>query len=242
MGHNYVGTEHLLLGVLVDPAAISVRVLAELGIPVDRLRQAVVEATARIRRTARSPPTCPSRRGRGGCWTSRGVNRSGSVTTTSGPSICSWRSWPSRMASAARAPRARRRCRPRPSRSRPRAYRLCRERRAQLSVGSSTPRPTPRANRAADVAERARRHCASRSRRPDRPARTRPLPCRVSRRMPYALPHGSGAVGRAAQLVLDGARHEETGLRANVPDEKYVHKQPSSPLPARSARNSAAPN
>jgi hypothetical protein len=44
MGHNYVGTEHLLLGVLVDPAAISVRVLAELGIQVDRLRQAVVEA------------------------------------------------------------------------------------------------------------------------------------------------------------------------------------------------------
>ena len=44
MGHNYVGTEHLLLGVLVDPAAISVRVLTELGIRVDRLRQAVIEA------------------------------------------------------------------------------------------------------------------------------------------------------------------------------------------------------
>src|SRR2546430_16650674 len=44
MGHNYVGTEHLLLGLLVDPAAISVRVLTELGIPVDRLRQAVIEA------------------------------------------------------------------------------------------------------------------------------------------------------------------------------------------------------
>jgi hypothetical protein len=44
MGHNYVGTEHLLLGVLVDPAAISARVLAELGIPADQLRQAVIEA------------------------------------------------------------------------------------------------------------------------------------------------------------------------------------------------------
>jgi len=44
MGHNYVGTEHLLIGVLVDPAAISVRVLAEIGIPVDRLRPAVIEA------------------------------------------------------------------------------------------------------------------------------------------------------------------------------------------------------
>ena len=47
MGHNYVGTEHLLLGVLADPAAISVRVLAELGIPADQLRQAVIEAAVR---------------------------------------------------------------------------------------------------------------------------------------------------------------------------------------------------
>jgi Clp amino terminal domain, pathogenicity island component len=44
MGHNYVGTEHLLLGVLADPAALSVRVLAELGVPADELRQAVIEA------------------------------------------------------------------------------------------------------------------------------------------------------------------------------------------------------
>jgi len=43
MGHNYVGTEHLLLGVLVDPAALSVRVLAELGVPAEQLRQAVIE-------------------------------------------------------------------------------------------------------------------------------------------------------------------------------------------------------
>ena len=44
MGHNYVGTEHVLLGVLADPAALSVRVLAELGVPADDLRQAVIEA------------------------------------------------------------------------------------------------------------------------------------------------------------------------------------------------------
>jgi len=44
MGHNYVGTEHLLLGVLADPGALSVRVLTELGVPADELRQAVVEA------------------------------------------------------------------------------------------------------------------------------------------------------------------------------------------------------
>ena len=44
MGHNYVGTEHVLLGVLADPAALSVRVLAEFGVPADELRQAVIEA------------------------------------------------------------------------------------------------------------------------------------------------------------------------------------------------------
>jgi hypothetical protein len=44
MGHNYVGTEHLLLGVLTDPGALSVRVLEGLGIPIDQLHQAVVEA------------------------------------------------------------------------------------------------------------------------------------------------------------------------------------------------------
>ena len=44
MGHNYVGTEHLLLGALADPAALSVRVLTELGIPADELRRTVMEA------------------------------------------------------------------------------------------------------------------------------------------------------------------------------------------------------
>ncbi|MFL6243758.1 MAG: Clp protease N-terminal domain-containing protein [Acidimicrobiia bacterium] len=44
MGHNYVGTEHLLLGVLGDPAAISVRVVAELGVAIDAVRKAVMEA------------------------------------------------------------------------------------------------------------------------------------------------------------------------------------------------------
>jgi ATP-dependent Clp protease ATP-binding subunit ClpC len=44
LGHNYVGTEHLLLGVLADPAALSARVVDELGVPVDQLRSAVKDA------------------------------------------------------------------------------------------------------------------------------------------------------------------------------------------------------
>ena len=45
MGHDYVGTEHLLLGILVDPGALSVKVLDALGVPPDGLRSAVVEAS-----------------------------------------------------------------------------------------------------------------------------------------------------------------------------------------------------
>ena len=44
MGHNYVGTEHLLLGVLGDPHALSVRVLEQMGVSPDELRRAVADA------------------------------------------------------------------------------------------------------------------------------------------------------------------------------------------------------
>jgi Clp amino terminal domain, pathogenicity island component len=44
MGHNYVGTEHLLLGVIADPGALSVRVLDALHAPPAALRRAVAEA------------------------------------------------------------------------------------------------------------------------------------------------------------------------------------------------------
>ncbi len=53
MGHNYVGTEHLLLGVLGDPDALSVRVVDALGVSADDLRRAVAEAAAP--RLARMP-------------------------------------------------------------------------------------------------------------------------------------------------------------------------------------------
>jgi|SRR5437588_7430758 len=65
MGHNYVGTEHLLLGVMADPAALSVRVLAQLGIPADELRQAAIEAAvarAPNGTVASDPPFTPRAR------------------------------------------------------------------------------------------------------------------------------------------------------------------------------------
>jgi Clp amino terminal domain, pathogenicity island component len=54
MGHNYVGTEHLLLGVVANPAALSCKVLDGLGVPVADLRDAVVEAAGP--RSATNPP------------------------------------------------------------------------------------------------------------------------------------------------------------------------------------------
>ena len=45
MGHNYVGTEHLLLGILADTEALSVKLLDALGVAPDDLRAAVVEAS-----------------------------------------------------------------------------------------------------------------------------------------------------------------------------------------------------
>ncbi|MEV4627085.1 Clp protease N-terminal domain-containing protein [Micromonospora sp. NPDC049523] len=46
LGHNYVGTEHLLLGLLRDPDEPGARVLAALGVTRDRVEDWVVEAYA----------------------------------------------------------------------------------------------------------------------------------------------------------------------------------------------------
>ncbi|MHC4223241.1 MAG: Clp protease N-terminal domain-containing protein [Planctomycetota bacterium] len=43
LGHNYIGTEHLLLGLIRVPDAISSRVLKELGLDDERVREQVVE-------------------------------------------------------------------------------------------------------------------------------------------------------------------------------------------------------
>jgi ATP-dependent Clp protease ATP-binding subunit ClpC len=38
MGHNYVGTEHLLLGLLIEGEGIAARVLGDLGVTLDGAR------------------------------------------------------------------------------------------------------------------------------------------------------------------------------------------------------------
>jgi hypothetical protein len=41
MGHNYIGSEHLLLGVLANPASLGARVLGELGLTVAGVRASI---------------------------------------------------------------------------------------------------------------------------------------------------------------------------------------------------------
>ncbi len=46
-GHSYIGTEHLLLGLLAEPDGIASRVLTELGVAkdaADRLREIIASA------------------------------------------------------------------------------------------------------------------------------------------------------------------------------------------------------
>jgi ClpA/ClpB-like protein len=65
MGHNYVGTEHVLLGLLANPAALSARVLAELGVSTDDVRADVTEAVgprSRYEPLAADPPLTPRAR------------------------------------------------------------------------------------------------------------------------------------------------------------------------------------
>jgi len=45
-GHNYIGTEHLLLGVIKDPASLAVRTLKSLSVELDYLKQAVEDSIA----------------------------------------------------------------------------------------------------------------------------------------------------------------------------------------------------
>jgi len=46
LGHSYIGTEHLLLGLLREEEGLAARVLESLGITVERVREAVVQIVA----------------------------------------------------------------------------------------------------------------------------------------------------------------------------------------------------
>jgi hypothetical protein len=46
LGHNYIGTEHLLLGIVREGQGVAAQVLVAMGVSLDRVRQQVVELLA----------------------------------------------------------------------------------------------------------------------------------------------------------------------------------------------------
>jgi ATP-dependent Clp protease ATP-binding subunit ClpA len=52
LGHNYIGTEHLLLGLLLEEEGVAARILAELEVTVEEVRAQVVRLVGRGERAA----------------------------------------------------------------------------------------------------------------------------------------------------------------------------------------------
>jgi ATP-dependent Clp protease ATP-binding subunit ClpC len=61
-GHTYIGTEHLLLGLLVEAHGLGARALVNLGVDLDRARQAIDAALSRPEVTTRAGHIIPTSR------------------------------------------------------------------------------------------------------------------------------------------------------------------------------------
>jgi hypothetical protein len=59
LGHPYVGTEHLLLGLLVDPASLAAKVLTEMGVTREAVEAAIALRTGTQVAAAGDPPLTP---------------------------------------------------------------------------------------------------------------------------------------------------------------------------------------
>jgi ATP-dependent Clp protease ATP-binding subunit ClpC len=66
LGHNYIGTEHLLLGLLREEEGVAAQVLTGMGLELEAVRRRVVETLDTVGGTragspveAVEPPTCP---------------------------------------------------------------------------------------------------------------------------------------------------------------------------------------
>ena len=85
LNHNYIGTEHLLLGLIRESEGIAAKALTSLGIELDTVREHVEEIVGRGGQERR-PGTSRSRRGPRRSWSCRCGKRSSSAITTSAPS------------------------------------------------------------------------------------------------------------------------------------------------------------
>jgi hypothetical protein len=59
LGHNYVGTEHVLLGLFAEPDGIAARALVDAGLTAEAVEAAIVAITPRGNATVESPPFTP---------------------------------------------------------------------------------------------------------------------------------------------------------------------------------------
>ncbi len=59
LGHNYVGTEHVLLGLFAEPEGIAARALTQAGLTADSVEAAVLAITPRGIAAVDSPPFTP---------------------------------------------------------------------------------------------------------------------------------------------------------------------------------------
>jgi ATP-dependent Clp protease ATP-binding subunit ClpC len=92
LGENYVGTEHLLLGLVRESDSVAARILDRLGVPLGRIRADIERQVTRGHGNLGQDMQLTPR-----------AKRASSTTTTSAPSTCCW-------ASSARATAWRRAC------------------------------------------------------------------------------------------------------------------------------------
>ena len=85
MNHNYIGTEHILLGLLGEPAGIAYRVLEAHGMTLKGVRQEITELIGPGKQEQRAG-TSRSPRERRRPWSLRCARRCSCTTTTSAPS------------------------------------------------------------------------------------------------------------------------------------------------------------
>ena len=64
LGHNYIGTEHILLGLIREGEGVAAQVLVKLGADLNRVRQQVIQLLGEYQgqEPGAAPPRAPSRR------------------------------------------------------------------------------------------------------------------------------------------------------------------------------------
>jgi ATP-dependent Clp protease ATP-binding subunit ClpC len=59
MGHSYVGSEHLLLGLLIEGEGVGAHVLKDLGVTLKKVRERIGSEVADIEESKPTPPLAP---------------------------------------------------------------------------------------------------------------------------------------------------------------------------------------